>query len=1081
MSARTKKGLSYVIGDSNKDENHILPINVCQYSTYSNQLFTGGRDGAVKVWSPEKLFSKDDSPANFQFSDCFDNSDDRRNTVVEQDIDETILKLETSISSNPMSYSGSKNHDYGVINNFNLHFDWINDMKLVNNDRDLVTCSSDLSMKLVNLKPGLTSESLSQEEVHTHKFSNIHTDYIKKLSYIHYENLLASGGLDGKIVLWDLNTLKPIQEIENHSPNPNLPNSIYSLSNNGSNVIGTGGPNNIISLYDKRASQHSGLIRKLIGHQDNIRCLLMNDRYALSGSSDTSIKLWDLKTFKVYKNFDIHEDAVWSLTTGVSSSPGLLFQNDYNSEFEVFYSGDKSGRIVKTDIKYLSSSFSDEAHRSSTLTSSDYEAIDEKLGFSVVVAKLDSPIVSLCLENNVLSFGKRSIPSVFASTYDAMNRYLVPDTEQLSHYQYLREFMDYTTNHERQINDEIAAGLVEGATGDQNDLNSDFHDLVSHLSMDTNNLEIQSSISGANYPLSIQSPDIPSPYEQIDNSEYQTMFLDINGGPSLEYVNTFKEGLEKFKENDPIVDSTPVEILLNPVASDHVTLIPFNRRPVDIFNLVPKSIISKRMINNKRHMLVLYLNGDIKLWDIFICQVIKVFPYSSKALHPLTKELLENRLREMEDIFQDHQTLDILGNWCEAEIKAGKLMLTLKESSFASMEIYYDELVESYPFLAHDHPENTVNKKGNNKTITNDDRFYISALFLTSLFQNYILYEWEFDYHMREELKKHKKKDCKGSSTTISDELVSESVFPGGSTFRRLKLFGRIPSRSSMHLQLLLQAPQLQRNGLNLSQSSSFSDQVSKLAESSVSDFMTFSDNENKNARNEDSVMSLLQLNKSKYLEKINDGSKQVDLLLNTYYTNLDEVYRPLFSTSRFPQSLDIIIFEWSSKLGNLRDLCSFTVEDLSRLGSSATTSLVTELRLYLPRWIGRALLYSIYPTKESPKIAFLLTECDYATLPPDKKIGGKSQRKIKKLPSLESSIRLTSHNMLRVSKVLFYVTEKFESRTSEMKDRKPVSEWLAVECRGQELAPNMTLQAIKTNIWKSNTDIELKFRRKFD
>ena len=39
----------------------------------------------------------------------------------------------------------------------------------------------------------------------------------------------------------------------------------------------------------------------------------MNDQFILSGSSDTTIKLWDLRTFKVYKNFDIHDDSVWSL------------------------------------------------------------------------------------------------------------------------------------------------------------------------------------------------------------------------------------------------------------------------------------------------------------------------------------------------------------------------------------------------------------------------------------------------------------------------------------------------------------------------------------------------------------------------------------------------------------------------------------------------------------------------------------------------------------------------------------------------------------------------------------------------
>ncbi|KAK6881257.1 DUB-associated factor 1 [Candida tropicalis] len=137
---------------------------------------------------------------------------------------------------------------------------------------------------------------------------------------------------------------------------------------------------------------------------------------------------------------------------------------------------------------------------------------------------------------------------------------------------------------------------------------------------------------------------------------------------------------------------------------------------------------------------------------------------------------------------------------------------------------------------------------------------------------------------------------------------------------------------------------------------------------------------------------------------------------------------------------------------------------------------------MILPRWVGQPILYNKHPVKESPKLTFQLTEVDYSTLPPNFKIGGKSQKKIKKLPDVEGSIKLTSHNMLRVSKILSYLTDKFESSTKEMKDKKlKPADWLVLECRGQELTYDMTLQTIKTKIWKSGSDIELTFRRKYD
>lgn len=77
--------------------------------------------------------------------------------------------------------------------------------------------------------------------------------------------------------------------------------------------------------------------------------------------------------------------------------------------------------------------------------------------------------------------------------------------------------------------------------------------------------------------------------------------------------------------------------------------------------------------------------------------------------------------------------------------------------------------------------------------------------------------------------------------------------------------------------------------------------------------------------------------------------------------------------------------------------------------------------------------------------------------------------------------IKLTSHNMLRVLKILTYITERFDGRTPEMKDLRNPSEWLALECKGQELPYNFTLQTIKTKIWKSSSEIELRFRRKYD
>lgn len=1027
--SRVRKGLSYVLGDASEKENHILPINAMQFSSRRNQLYTGGRDGVVKVWD---ALGHTPQP-HFDFGSSADDS---------QDVAEKILKLETAISSRPLPYATPRSsYDSTTSRNYNIHFDWINDLKLVNNDRHIVTASADLSLKLIDL---------DGDEGDVQKLSNLHTDYVKKVSSIAHQNLVVSGGLDGLVAVWDLATLQTVQLFSNVSSALHLPNSIYALSNDNGNLISTGGPNNTINIFDRRAHGSGNLIRRLVGHQDNVRCLLMNSNYILSGSSDSTIKLWDMRNFKVYKNFDSHDDAVWSLSTESSSDPAANA-----ADFKVFYSGDKEGNIVKTDLNYLSVHArydEDNPYPATYFSSSDYAFIDEKVGLSTLVAKADSPIVSLCAEGD---------SSLFASTYTSLNRYNVPNTKPISEYQYLRTCVDYSDNLVHQLDDDLASGL-EGSPADQSELNSDLLDIVSQLSMDSaTNLDIQSSFSGNNFLLSTSNVDVTA----VDGeSEYISMFLSTTGGPSSDYVNAYKDDILGEIKLGHVVDETPVEILLTPVPANRIISIPFNRGPFQEFQVTPKSIIAKRMFNNKRWMLTLYLNGDIKIWDVFVCKELKSFPFSNNSC-PLSKDDLKERTKEMDAIFQEYQTMDTLNNWCEVDIKSGKLFVTLTESSYNNVEIYYDQLTKDYPFLV----ARPSGAKSAKPQATADDRFWVSRILLNSLFHNYVLYEWEADANVRETLKTPKSKPKSAGSVSDNNSVVSDE----GS--KKMRLFTRISSKSSIS----------QAKG-TISPSMSVGSNLSELG-------VEFEGEDINGASPKDSILRMLQFNFQFYREKYKvQGLKGLATSLIKVYGDeargLREdvvTYKPLIGLDVFPKDLLIIIFESSPDLGNFRDVCSFHLEELNSLvGPSKNTSkshLVSELRCTLPKWIGQVLLYDKFPGKELPKIAFLLVEVDYAHLPPEKKIGGRSQKKIKKLPVLETSIKLTSHTMLRVSKILDYLTDKFDSRTSEMKDKRPAMEWLVLECKGEQLTNNMTLQTIKTKIWKSNTDIDLRFRRKFD
>ena len=100
-----------------------------------------------------------------------------------------------------------------------------------------------------------------------------HTDYVKKLHLFSKTSWVASGGLDQKINIWDLNVLSQSPAVS-FSNNNSSNGSIYALSGDQmGNMIVSGSPDKIVRLWDPRKS---AMTHQLIGHTDAIRDLLMS-------------------------------------------------------------------------------------------------------------------------------------------------------------------------------------------------------------------------------------------------------------------------------------------------------------------------------------------------------------------------------------------------------------------------------------------------------------------------------------------------------------------------------------------------------------------------------------------------------------------------------------------------------------------------------------------------------------------------------------------------------------------------------------------------------------------------------------
>ncbi|CAG9956173.1 unnamed protein product [Clonostachys rosea f. rosea IK726] len=295
MAKKARQRISYVLESAKSSAGgHRLGVNGLAVDRDNNILFSGGRDGIVCAWDLNLDLNNPPSKST-------DNADANK--------EKTSSKLRAQTQA---------------------HMGWINDIAWAQNGSALVTASSDLTVKVWRPHSAETTEAQP---------IGAHADYVMRLATPPADmnaNWVASGGLDRKICLWDLNGKGQTLEIDVQGEEIPAKGSVYSLSV-GRNIIACGGPEKTVRLYDPRSGEK---VSKLVGHLDNIRAILIDDAgdTILSASSDKTIKLWSVKNGRCIYTYTMHEDSVWSL---YSDDPRL----------GVFYSADRSGLVAKTDVR----------------------------------------------------------------------------------------------------------------------------------------------------------------------------------------------------------------------------------------------------------------------------------------------------------------------------------------------------------------------------------------------------------------------------------------------------------------------------------------------------------------------------------------------------------------------------------------------------------------------------------------------------------------------------------------------------------------------------------------------------------
>lgn len=242
------------------------------------ELYTGGRDGTVRAWALPRV----------------------------ADGDVAVIQ--------------------GAAKTFDEHVDWVNDVLLVHGCRRLVTCSSDTTVKVWNAaEPRRSLRTLAE-----------HTDYVKALANVP-ANGVASGSLDGRVLIWDLTTGRLRQECGAESDDNAVNSSVYCLSGSAeANILVAGSTDKTISVWDIRSGEK---VVRLRGHSDSVRCLALKHdaTLMLSGGSDSTVKLWDLRQERCVRSFDSYADgSVWAVAA--------------DRQFDSFVSGCRDGTVWQTNL-----------------------------------------------------------------------------------------------------------------------------------------------------------------------------------------------------------------------------------------------------------------------------------------------------------------------------------------------------------------------------------------------------------------------------------------------------------------------------------------------------------------------------------------------------------------------------------------------------------------------------------------------------------------------------------------------------------------------------------------------------------
>ncbi|EFW19356.1 hypothetical protein D8B26_007595 [Coccidioides posadasii str. Silveira] len=306
MARKHLQRVSYELPMPDGPGGHRLGVNGLAIDAGRSILYSAGRDGVICSWDLHlDPRSRDPSPSRSLSSSLGEGSQRPESRSSTSSAQQTAFRRQVQ-----------------------AHTHWINDITLAQSNTVLVSGSSDTTVRVWRQ---------DSEDSNIPSSIGRHRDYVKCLaSPRHHADWVASGGLDHKICVWDLNGGGEKLKIDVSEDGKAQKGSVYALGAKGS-ILVSGGPDGVVRVWDSNSGK---LANNFMGHTDNVRGILVNDdaNTIITASSDQTVKVWSITAGRCMHTLTMHNESVWSL---YSDHPQL----------SVFYSSDRAGVVAKTDTR----------------------------------------------------------------------------------------------------------------------------------------------------------------------------------------------------------------------------------------------------------------------------------------------------------------------------------------------------------------------------------------------------------------------------------------------------------------------------------------------------------------------------------------------------------------------------------------------------------------------------------------------------------------------------------------------------------------------------------------------------------